>query len=86
VVALVTDGFVPALLVVAATIIVQQVEGNLLQPLILERAVRLHPLVTVWAVGAGLVVGGILGAFLAVPLVAIAVGIGSHFRAKEAPG
>jgi predicted PurR-regulated permease PerM len=86
VVALVTDGFVPALLVVAATILVQQVEGNLLQPLILERAVRLHPLVTVWAVGAGLVVGGILGAFLAVPLVAIAVGIGSHFRAKEAPG
>lgn len=82
VVALVTNGLVAALLVVAATIVVQQVEGNLLQPLILERAVRLHPLVTVWAVGAGLVVGGILGAFLAVPLVAIAVGIGSHYRAK----
>ncbi|MDQ4132612.1 MAG: AI-2E family transporter, partial [Actinomycetota bacterium] len=70
VVALVTDGLVTALLVVGATIIVQQVEGNLLQPLILERAIRLHPLVTVWAVGAGLVIGGILGAFLAVPLVA----------------
>jgi predicted PurR-regulated permease PerM len=80
IVALVTNGLGTALLVVAATIAVQQIEGNLLQPLILERAVRLHPLVTVWAVGAGLVLGGLLGAFLAVPLVAIAVGVGSHYR------
>lgn len=80
VVALVANGAGSALLVVAATVVVQQVEGNLLQPLILERAVRLHPLVTVWAVAAGLVVGGLLGAFLAVPLVAIAVAGGSHYR------
>lgn len=80
VVALVTNGLATALLVVAATIAVQQIEGNLLQPLILERAVRLHALVTVWAVSAGLVVGGLLGAFISVPLVAMAVGVGSHFR------
>ncbi|HVL26955.1 MAG TPA: AI-2E family transporter [Acidimicrobiales bacterium] len=82
VVALVDGGIVVALLVVAATIVVQQVEGNLLQPLILERAVRLHPLVTVWAVGAGLIVGGFLGAFLSVPLVAIAVAAMSHYRTR----
>jgi putative heme transporter len=84
VVALVANGIGTALLVVAATVAVQQIEGNLLQPLILERAVRLHALVTVWAVSAGLVVGGLLGAFISVPLVAIAVGIGSHYRSKNA--
>ena len=90
-VALVEGGFTTALLVVAATIAVQQIEGNLLQPLILERAVRLHPLVTVVAVGAGLLVGGLLGAFLAVPLVAIAAQTANYYRmnnlaAEEGPG
>jgi predicted PurR-regulated permease PerM len=84
-VALVTNGFATALLVVAATIAVQQIEGNLLQPLILERAVRLHPLVTVWAVGAGIVVGGLLGAFLAVPLVAIGVAVASYYYRRGEP-
>ncbi|MGI9021822.1 MAG: AI-2E family transporter [Acidimicrobiales bacterium] len=83
VVALVANGPGTALLVVAATIVVQQVEGNVLQPLILERAVRLHPLVTVVTVAGGLIVGGVLGAFLAVPLVAIGVGVGSHYRHKN---
>jgi predicted PurR-regulated permease PerM len=86
VVALVANGAGSALLVVAATIVVQQIEGNLLQPLILERAVRLHPLVTVWAVAAGLVIGGLLGAFLSVPLVAIAVAAGSHYRTRGEAG
>ncbi len=80
VVALVVGGIVAGLLVVGATIVIQQIEGNLLQPLILERAVRLHPLVTVWAVGAGLIVGGLLGAFLSVPIAAIVVAVISHFR------
>jgi predicted PurR-regulated permease PerM len=82
-VALVDGGFTTALLVVGATIIVQQVEGNLLQPLILERAVRLHPLVTVVAVGAGLLVGGLLGAFLSVPLVAIAAQTANYYRTRD---
>jgi predicted PurR-regulated permease PerM len=84
-VALVTKGVAVALLVVGATILVQQIEGNLLQPLILERAVRLHPLVTVWAVGAGLVVGGLLGAFLAVPMTAIGVGVMSYYYGRSNP-
>lgn len=83
VVALVAEGPGTALLVVAATVAVQQIEGNLLQPLILERAVRLHPLVTVVAVAGGLILGGLLGAFLSVPLVAIAVRIGSHYRGRD---
>ena len=84
-VALVDGGFTTALLVVGATILVQQIEGNLLQPLILERAVRLHPLVTVVAVGAGLLVGGLLGAFLSVPLVAIGAQTANYFRTKDLP-
>ncbi|MGQ0744438.1 MAG: AI-2E family transporter [Acidimicrobiales bacterium] len=80
VVALVANGPGTALLVVGATLIVQQVEGNLLQPFILERAVRLHPLVTVWAVAAGVLIGGFLGAFLAVPLTAIAVVVVSYYQ------
>lgn len=84
-VALVDGGFATALLVVAATIAIQQIEGNLLQPIILERAVRLHPLVTVVAVGAGLLVGGLLGAFLSVPLVAIAAQTANYYRVRDLP-
>jgi predicted PurR-regulated permease PerM len=84
-VALVSGGLVKALVVVGVTIAVQQIEGNLLQPLILERAVRLHPLVTVWAVGAGLLVAGLLGAFLFVPLVAIAAAWVSYYRTRDDP-
>lgn len=82
-VALVDGGVTTALIVVAVTIAVQQIEGNVLQPFILERAVKLHALVTVWAVAAGLVLGGLLGAFLAVPLVALAVNVGSFYRWRE---
>jgi predicted PurR-regulated permease PerM len=82
-VALVDGGFTTALLVVGATILIQQIEGNLLQPLILERAVRLHPLVTVVAVGAGLLVGGLLGAFLSVPLVAIGAQTANYYRVRN---
>lgn len=84
-VALVDGGFGTALLVVGATILIQQIEGNLLQPIILERAVRLHPLVTVVAVGAGLLVAGLLGAFLSVPLVAIAAQAANYYRTRNTP-
>lgn len=84
-VALVSGGPTTALIVVGVTIAVQQVEGNLLQPLILERAVRLHPLVTAWAVGAGLLVAGLVGAFLSVPLVAIAAAWVSYYRTRDEP-
>ncbi len=84
-VALVTGGPADAALVVGATILVQQVEGNLLQPLILGRAVRLHPLVTAWSVAGGPVVAGIVGGFLAVPVVAFATRVVHFYRCRPAP-
>ncbi len=70
-VALADGGLTSALLVLALILIVQQVEGNVLQPIIIGRAIDLHPLVVLLAVTAGGVTLGILGAFLAVPIAAI---------------
>ncbi len=71
-VALVTKGPVAALVVLAAVIAVQQLEGHVLQPLLLGRAVALHPLGVIVALATGVVLGGIAGALIAVPLVAVA--------------
>lgn len=70
-VALVSNGWVDALLVVAAIIAIQQLEGNLLYPVIVGRTVELHPVVILVCVGAGGILGGIIGAFLAVPTAAL---------------
>jgi len=70
-VALVTNGPFTALLVLAAVIAVQQIEGHLLQPLIMGRAVAIHPLAVIVAIAAGLILGGIVGALISVPLIAI---------------
>ncbi|KAF0849324.1 AI-2E family transporter [Nocardia caishijiensis] len=70
-IALVTKGFVTALIVLGIIIAVMQLEGHVLQPLLLGRAVSIHPLAVVLAITAGLVVGGIAGALLAVPLIAV---------------
>lgn len=70
-VALVANGPIPALAVLLIVIGVQQLEGHILQPLLLGRAVRLHALAVVLAVAAGVVVAGITGALLAVPLLAV---------------
>ncbi|WP_170147793.1 AI-2E family transporter [Micromonospora phaseoli] len=70
-VALVDGGWVTALIILGAVIVVQQVEGNILQPWIMGRAVALHPLPVVLAVTAGVVLDGIIGALVAVPLVAV---------------
>jgi predicted PurR-regulated permease PerM len=71
-VALVTDGPVTALVVLAIVIGVQQLEGHVLQPLIMGRAVALHPLAVILAIAIGVVVAGIVGALVAVPLLAVA--------------
>ena len=70
-VALVTNGPVDALLVLAVVLAVQQIEGNVLQPMLLGRAVRIHALAVVLAISAGVVLAGIVGALLAVPMVAV---------------
>lgn len=70
-IALVANGPVAALVVFGVLIGVMQLESHVLQPLLLGRAVKLHPLAVVLAITAGLVVGGIAGALLAVPLLAV---------------
>jgi predicted PurR-regulated permease PerM len=71
-VALVTQGPVSALIVLAIVIAVQQLEGHVLQPLIMGRAVSLHPLAVILAIAAGVVAAGIVGGLVAVPLLAVA--------------
>jgi putative heme transporter len=70
-IALVANGPVPALIVLGIIIAIMQLEGHVLQPLLLGRAVKLHPLAVVLAIAAGLVVAGIAGALFAVPLLAV---------------
>lgn len=69
-VALVSNGFLTALAVLGVVIAVQQLEGNVLQPVVVGRSVQLHPAVVLVAVGAGAVLWGLAGALLAVPVTA----------------
>lgn len=69
-VALVAVGPVEALIVVAIVVAVNQLEGDLLQPVVMGRSLRLHPLVILFALTAGTVLAGITGAVLAVPIAA----------------
>ncbi|MGW8331765.1 AI-2E family transporter [Streptomyces sp. NPDC055897] len=80
VVALVTDGVFNALMVLLVVLAVQQIEGHVLQPFILGRAVRVHPLAVVLSVAAGGLVGGIGGAVVAVPLVAVTNTVVGYLR------
>lgn len=68
--ALAADGPVTALLVLTLVVVVQQAEGNLLEPLILSPVLALHPMLIITAVTVGALTAGVLGAFLAVPLAA----------------
>ncbi|MBB1244743.1 AI-2E family transporter, partial [Streptomyces durbertensis] len=81
IVAFVTNGLTTALLVLAVVLAVQQLEGNVLQPLILGRLVQVHPLAVVLAVTAGTLLAGIPGAVVAVPLVAVANTVVGFLRA-----
>ncbi|WP_318208982.1 AI-2E family transporter [Streptomyces sp. SJL17-1] len=81
VVALVTNGPFTALMVLVVVLAVQQIEGHVLQPFILGRAVRVHPLAVVLAVAAGGLTAGIGGAVVAVPLVAVVNTVVGYLRA-----
>jgi predicted PurR-regulated permease PerM len=84
-IALVTKGLVTALIVLGIVLAVQQLEGNVLYPLIMGRTVELHPVATLLAVGAGGVLAGIIGALVSVPLTAVlAAGI-PILRGREPP-
>ena len=70
-IALVYLGPFPALLMVGIVLLVQQVEGHILQPLVMGSAVKVHPLAVVFAVAAGSFLAGIPGALFAVPVIAV---------------
>lgn len=70
-VALVANGWVTALIVVAIVVAVNQIEGDVLAPVVLGRAVSLHPLAILLALTGGAIVAGIIGALLAVPITAV---------------
>ncbi|MFI7358532.1 AI-2E family transporter [Streptomyces avidinii] len=81
VVALVTQGVFTALMVLLVVLAVQQIEGHVLQPFILGRAVRVHPLAVVLSVAAGGMIAGIGGAVVAVPLVAVTNTVVGYLKA-----
>ncbi|MGC5562968.1 AI-2E family transporter [Streptomyces sp. FR-108] len=83
VVALVTQGVFTAVMTLAVVLAVQQIEGHILQPFILGRAVRVHPLAVVLSVAAGGMVAGIGGAVVAVPLVAVANTVVGYLRSHS---
>ncbi|MFE7405821.1 AI-2E family transporter [Isoptericola sp. NPDC057559] len=80
VVALAANGFVTALIVTIGIALIGQLEGHVLQPLIMGKQVALHPLVIGLGVTAGTVLAGILGAIIAVPLMAVAWTVFSTLR------
>lgn len=69
-IALVTKGFVVALIVAGVVIAVQQLEGNVFEPLLMSHAVRLHPVAVILGVAIGAELAGVIGALLAVPVMA----------------
>lgn len=69
-VALVSGGPTDALILGAVVLIVQQVEGDLVAPLVFSKTVNLHPVAILIAITSGAVLAGVVGAFLAVPLTA----------------
>jgi predicted PurR-regulated permease PerM len=70
VVALIAKGWIFALITLGLIIAVQQLEAHVLQPLVMGRAVSIHPLAIVLAIAGGGVLAGVVGALLAVPTLA----------------
>ena len=85
-VALVDQGPLTALIMLGVVIGVQQLEGQVLQPFLMGRFVSLHPLAIIVALTGGVLVAGIAGALVAVPLAAAANAVAEHLAAHTTPG
>jgi predicted PurR-regulated permease PerM len=81
-VALVAKGTLAAVIVAVAILVVQQLDGNVLQPLLVGRQLELHPVVVLLALTAGGVIAGLVGAFLAVPLAAVTAALIDFARSR----
>jgi predicted PurR-regulated permease PerM len=84
-IALVANGPVPAAIALGVVIAVMQLESHVLQPILLGRAVQLHPLAVVLGVAGGVVVAGITGALLAVPTIAVLSAIVRSLLSPDEP-
>lgn len=84
-VALVANGWVIALLVVGVVVLVNQLEGNFLQPFLMGRSMKLHAFVILIALMIGTVLGGIVGAVLAVPITAALWGVIQVWDGPDTP-
>ncbi len=82
-VALVAHGPVVALIMLGGVVAVQQIEAHVLQPFLLGRFVAVHPLGVIVAIGCGVLVAGIPGALVAVPLVAALNAVVLHLAGGE---
>ncbi len=85
-VALVAVGPWQALAMLGVVIAVQQLEGHVLQPVVMGRFVAVHPLGVLVAIGCGVVVAGIAGALIAVPVIAVANAVVQHLASYTEPG
>jgi predicted PurR-regulated permease PerM len=85
-VALVAKGPIAALIIAGVVVAVQQLEGHILQPLVLGRAVALHPLAIALSIAAGAILAGIPGAVIAVPVVAMINTVASYLFARTDEG
>lgn len=86
VVALAGRGPVIALIVLVMIVLIGQFEGNVLHPLIMSRAVSLHPVVVALSVACGAILGNIIGAIVAVPLISTAWGVIKYLRDTDPDG
>ncbi|WP_432477393.1 AI-2E family transporter [Nocardioides sp. GXQ0305] len=85
-VALVDQGPLTALLMLGGVIAVQQIEGHVLQPFLMGRFVSVHPLGVIVAIGCGVLVAGIAGALIAVPLASAVNAVVQHLAADTDVG
>jgi putative heme transporter len=83
-VALVSHGPVTALIMLGIVVTVNQVEAHVLQPFLMGRAVRVHPLAVILGIAAGALFAGIVGALFAVPVIAVGNTIGSSLAGRIA--
>lgn len=79
-VTLVTAGAVPALIIAVVAIVVQQLDNDLLAPVIYGRMLKIHPSLILVGVVAGGALFGILGTLFAVPVLVVALGVGDEAR------
>jgi predicted PurR-regulated permease PerM len=85
-VALVDQGPITALVMLGGVILVQQIEGHVLQPFLMGRFVSVHPLGVILAIGVGVIVAGVPGALVAVPMAATLNAVAQHLAANTRPG